>query len=118
MHSIGDLARRSGLPVRTIRFYSDAGVVPESARSPAGYRRYDHEAVTRLDLVRTLRELGLPLDTIRRLLAAQTSLTQVASTHVSMLDESSGSRQPSPPGSIRRRRLPPRPSASWWLPAR
>lgn len=87
MYSIGDLARRSGLPVRTIRFYSDAGIVPESARSPAGYRRYDHEAVSRLELVRTLRELGLPLDTIRRLLAAQESLTQVAGTHVSMLDE-------------------------------
>ena len=51
--------------MRTVRFYSDAGVVPESARTPAGYRRYDHEAVSRLDLVRTLRELGLPLDTVQ-----------------------------------------------------
>jgi DNA-binding transcriptional MerR regulator len=65
LFSIGDLARRTGLTVRTIHFYSDAGVVPESARTPAGYRRYDHEAVTRLDLVRTLRELGLPLDTVQ-----------------------------------------------------
>ena len=87
MYSIGDLARRSGLPVRTVRFYSEVGVVPESARSPSGYRRYDHEAVSRLDLVRTLRELGLPLETIRTLLASQTSLTQVANTHVSALDE-------------------------------
>lgn len=86
MFSIGDLARRTGLPVRTIRFYSEIGVVPESARSPAGYRRYDHEAVTRLDLVRTLRELGLPLETIRALLAAQTSMSQVAAAHVDKLD--------------------------------
>jgi DNA-binding transcriptional MerR regulator len=86
MFSIGDLARRTGLPVRTIRFYSEIGVVPESARNPAGYRRYDHEAVTRLDLVRTLRELGLPLETIRALLAAQTSLSQVAAAHVEKLD--------------------------------
>jgi DNA-binding transcriptional MerR regulator len=86
MFSIGDLARRTGLPVRTIRFYSEVGVVAESARTPAGYRRYDHEAVTRLDLVRTLRELGLPLETIRSLLAAQTSLTQVAAAHVEKLD--------------------------------
>lgn len=87
MYSIGDLARRSGLSTRTVRFYSDAGVVPESTRSPAGYRRYDQDAVARLDLVRTLRELGLPLDTIRSLLAAQTSLTEVARTHASLLDE-------------------------------
>ena len=86
MFSIGDLARRTGMPVRTIRFYSDAGVVPESARSSAGYRRYDQEAVTRLDLVRTLRELGLPLDTIRAVLAEQTSLSQVATAHVHQLD--------------------------------
>ena len=39
-----------------------------------GDRRYDQEALTRLDLVRTLHELGLPLDTIRVLLAEQTSL--------------------------------------------
>lgn len=87
MYSIGDLARRSGLSTRTVRFYSDAGVVPESTRSPAGYRRYDHDAIARLDLVRTLRELGLPLDTIRSLLAAQTSLSEVARTHASLVDE-------------------------------
>lgn len=87
MYSIGDLARRSGLPTRTVRFYSDCGIVPESARSHAGYRRYDDEAVARLDLVRTLRGLGLPLETIRSLLAAQTSLSEVARTHASLLDE-------------------------------
>ena len=54
-YSIGDLSRRSGLSVRTIRFYSDVGVVPASARSASGYRLYDVEAVARLDLVRTLR---------------------------------------------------------------
>lgn len=44
-YSIGDLARRSGLSVRTIRFYSDVGVVPVTARSASGYRLYDVEAV-------------------------------------------------------------------------
>jgi DNA-binding transcriptional MerR regulator len=86
MLSIGDLSQRTGLPVRTIRFYSDAGVVSESARSAAGYRLYDGEAVIRLDLVRTLRELGLPLDTIRAVLAERTSLNQVATAHVDTLE--------------------------------
>src|SRR5690349_399517 len=77
---------RTGLPVRTIRFYSDAGVVPETERTSAGYRLYDVEAVVRLDLVRTLRDLGLPLVTIRSLLAEQTSLSQVAATQVNALN--------------------------------
>ena len=47
--TIGELARRTGLSVRTIRFYSDAGVVPPSGRSPAGYRLYDTEALARLE---------------------------------------------------------------------
>jgi hypothetical protein len=37
---IGELATRTGLPVRTIRFYSDSGVVPPAGRTDAGYRLY------------------------------------------------------------------------------
>src|SRR5271165_5857139 len=39
--SIGELARRTGLPVRTIRFWSDAGVLPPAARAEGGRRLYD-----------------------------------------------------------------------------
>ena len=85
-YSIGDLSRRSGLSVRTIRFYSDVEVVSASARSASGYRLYDVEAVARLDLVRTLRDLGLPLESIRALLNAQTSLPEVAAAHLKVLD--------------------------------
>jgi DNA-binding transcriptional MerR regulator len=66
LYSIGDLARRTGLTVKAIRFYSDRGIVLPTDRSPAGYRLYDIDAVARLDLVRTLRELGLDLPTIRK----------------------------------------------------
>jgi len=55
LHSIGDLARRTGLAVRTIRFYSDGGIVAPAGRSRAGHRLYDAGAVARLDLVRTPR---------------------------------------------------------------
>jgi DNA-binding transcriptional MerR regulator len=64
LYSIGDLARRTGLSVRTIRFYSDRGVLPPTSRSPAGYRRYDLDALARPDLVRTLRDLGVDLAAI------------------------------------------------------
>jgi DNA-binding transcriptional MerR regulator len=85
-YSIGELAERTGLPVRTIRFYSDQGVVPATGRSAAGHRRYDVHGLARLDLVRTLRELGLPLSTIRAVLDDELSLPQVAAAHVQALD--------------------------------
>jgi DNA-binding transcriptional MerR regulator len=78
LYSIGDLARRTGLTVKTIRFYSDSGIVAPTSRSPAGYRRYDIDAVARLDLVRTLRGLGLDLATIRRVVDRELSLPEVA----------------------------------------
>ncbi|MFJ1456741.1 MerR family transcriptional regulator [Nocardia sp. N2S4-5] len=37
-YTIGQLARRTGLSARTIRFWSDAGIIPPTARSPGGYR--------------------------------------------------------------------------------
>ncbi|MGW4791078.1 MerR family transcriptional regulator [Nonomuraea sp. NPDC004297] len=83
--SIGDLARRTGLTVKTIRFYSDEGIVPPTRRSPAGYRLYDRAAAARLDLVRTLRDLGLDLPTIRRVVDRETSLPEVAAAHAEAL---------------------------------
>ena len=85
LYSIGDLARRTGLTVKTIRFYADHGIVPPTDRSPAGYRRYDIEAVARLDLVRTLRDLGLGLPTIRKVLDREVSLPEVAAAHAEAL---------------------------------
>ncbi|AYV32657.1 Mercuric resistance operon regulatory protein (plasmid) [Streptomyces sp. ADI95-16] len=79
LYSIGELSRRSGLPVKTIRFYSDLGIVPPTDRSPAGYRLYGLDALARLDLARTLRELGLDLATVRK-------VPQVVDAHADALD--------------------------------
>ncbi|MFB4304951.1 MerR family transcriptional regulator [Actinomadura sp. GTD37] len=86
MDTIGELARRTGLPVRTIRFYSDEGVVPPTCRTEAGYRLYDAEAAARLDLVRTLRDLGVDLGTIRRVLDREIGVGEVAAAHAEALD--------------------------------
>ncbi|WP_455361006.1 MerR family transcriptional regulator [Streptomyces sp. SYSU K21746] len=85
LYSIGELARRTGLTVKTIRFYSDRGIVAPTNRSPAGYRLYNIDAVARLDLVRTLRELGLDLPTIRKVLDRELSLPEVAAAHAEAL---------------------------------
>ncbi|MFE5585861.1 MerR family transcriptional regulator [Kitasatospora sp. NPDC056531] len=86
LYSIGDLARRTGLTVKTIRFYADTGLVPPADRTPAGYRRYDVRALARLDLVRTLRELGLDLPAIRRVLEREAPLHEVAAAHAEALE--------------------------------
>jgi len=83
--NIGELARRTGLSVKTIRYYSDEGLVPEATRTAAGYRRYDAGALARLEFVRTLRDLGLDLATIRRILDQRADLRAVASAHADVL---------------------------------
>ncbi|MFC4533826.1 MerR family transcriptional regulator [Sphaerisporangium dianthi] len=86
VYTIGDLARRTGLTVKAIRFYSDRGIVPPTGRSPAGYRLYGIDAAARLDLVRTLRDLGLDLATIRRVVDREISLPEVAAAHAAALE--------------------------------
>lgn len=83
--SIGELARRTGLTVKAIRFYSDRGIVPPTGRSPAGYRLYGADALARLDLVRTLRDLGVGLADIRKVVARELSLSEVAAAHADAL---------------------------------
>ncbi|MFG2375569.1 MerR family transcriptional regulator [Streptomyces sp. NPDC048504] len=84
--TIGELARSTGLTVRTIRYWSDEGVLTPVTRSAGGYRLYDAECVARLELIRTLRELGLGLDAVRKVLAGETTVAEVAAAHVVALD--------------------------------
>lgn len=84
-YSIGDLARRTGLPVKTIRFWSDRGIVPPTDRGPTGHRRYDADALARLELVRTLRELGVDLPSVRRVVEREVALPEVAAAHADAL---------------------------------
>jgi DNA-binding transcriptional MerR regulator len=84
-YSIGQLARLSGLPVKTIRFYSDAGLLPPSARTDAGHRRYDEADLARLQLIRSLRELDVDLPAIRRVFEARSGLAELLATHAAAL---------------------------------
>jgi DNA-binding transcriptional MerR regulator len=66
--SIGELAARAGVSVKTVRFYSDEGLLPEADRSSGGHRRYAPEALDRLAMIRSLRGLEVPLPEVARLL--------------------------------------------------
>lgn len=84
--TIGELAGLADLPVKTVRFWSDQGLVPPAGRTPSGYRLYGPEALMRLDLVRTLRDLGIGLATIRRVLSHEATIREVAAAHAAALD--------------------------------
>ncbi|HWD80937.1 MAG TPA: MerR family transcriptional regulator [Kribbella sp.] len=79
-HSIGALARLGGVSVKTVRHYSELGLLA-SYRTSAGHRRYDESAVARLRLIRTLRALDLDLPTISAVLRDERTLAEVAATH-------------------------------------
>ncbi|HEU5420319.1 MAG TPA: MerR family transcriptional regulator [Streptosporangiaceae bacterium] len=69
--SIGDFSRMTHLSVKALRHYHDVGVLEPADIDPAtGYRHYDTSQVTTAQVVRRLRDLGMPLDQVRAVLAA------------------------------------------------
>ncbi|MGI5163239.1 MerR family transcriptional regulator [Spirillospora sp. CA-253888] len=82
---IGDLAALAGVPVRTVRFYCDEGLLPVR-RSTGGHRRFDPSAVDRLRLVRRLRTLGLGLPAIAAVLTEERSLAEAVAAERAALD--------------------------------
>lgn len=85
--TIGQVSRRTGLPVRNIRYWSDIGVAPPAGRTGEGRRRlYDAASLARLELVRSLRELGFGLDEVRRVLERKVTVADVAAAQVAAID--------------------------------
>ena len=66
--NISDAAKKSELPVKTIRYYADIGLVKETGRTATGYRTYDETAVKRLIFVRRSREFGFSISQTEELL--------------------------------------------------
>ncbi|MFV2172212.1 MerR family transcriptional regulator [Actinomadura sp. LOL_011] len=83
--AIGDLSALTGVPVRTIRFYCDEGILAP-VRSAGGHRRFDAAAADRLRLVRRLRGLGLGLPAITAVLIGDRSLDEAVAAERSALD--------------------------------
>lgn len=71
---IGEVAGRTELSLRTIRYYEESGLVVPSARSQGGFRLYTEADVQRLMVVRRMKPLGFTLDQMRELLEATDSL--------------------------------------------
>ncbi|MCA8869827.1 MAG: helix-turn-helix domain-containing protein [Rhodobacteraceae bacterium] len=67
MFSIGEMARRTGVRIPTIRYYEGMGLISPPERSSGNQRRYDWAALARLSFIRHARDLGLSIQAIRDL---------------------------------------------------
>jgi len=65
---IGEVARRTGLPVKTIRYYCDEGLLQPRARSEAGYRLFDDENLAELTIIRSLRAIDVSIPELAKIL--------------------------------------------------
>ena len=70
---IGEVAARSGLTVKTIRFYCDEGLIQPTSRSDGGFRLFNPEALNDLAFIRTLRGLDIPLHDVMKILESRRS---------------------------------------------
>jgi len=64
----GELAKRTGCNLETIRYYEKIGLMPEPSRSTNGYREYDQIHVKRLQFIMRGRELGFTMEDLKSLL--------------------------------------------------
>ncbi len=67
--TIGQLAKRAGVNIETIRYYERRGLIPKPSRRESGYRQYTWETVTRIQFIKRAKELGFSLREILELLS-------------------------------------------------
>ncbi|WP_099864923.1 MerR family transcriptional regulator [Pararhizobium haloflavum] len=68
MFSIGDLSRRTGVKIPTIRYYEQMGLLDPPDRSEGNQRRYSRDGLQRLSFIRHARDLGFNIEAIRELI--------------------------------------------------
>ena len=68
-HTIGALGKLTGVNIETIRYYERIGLLPGAARTSSNYRVYSDTHVRRLTFIRKARDLGFPIEMVRRMLA-------------------------------------------------
>jgi MerR family mercuric resistance operon transcriptional regulator len=79
--TIGQLAKRAGVNLETIRYYERRSLLPDPSRRASGYRQYSLDAVARIRFIKRAQELGFSLTQIGELLSlrvdAQTACHEV-----------------------------------------
>ena len=65
---IGEISRRTGVNIETIRYYERICILPKPDRTAGGNRQYNHDQLKRLSFIKSSRELGFSIGEIRELL--------------------------------------------------
>lgn len=66
--TVGELANETGLTTKTIRFYEEIGLIKQAPRADNGYRSYPTSMIEELRVIKTVRDLGLPIPEIKKLM--------------------------------------------------
>lgn len=90
---IGEVAQAVGTTTKTLRFYEQAGLLPATERTTAGYRDFGEEVLGRLDFIRRGQAAGLTLAQIRQVLQIRDGgrapcwhVTDLLATHLEDID--------------------------------
>jgi MerR family transcriptional regulator, thiopeptide resistance regulator len=85
---VGDLAKQTGVSVRTLHYYDEIGLLSPSHRTEAGYRLYSEDDIIRLQQIVSLRQIGFSLEQIRECFEqSEFSPHHVVQLHLSQLKE-------------------------------
>lgn len=66
---IGELAQASGVPVKTLRYWEQVGVLDAPSRTPSGYREYSHSVADQIQFIRSAQAVGLSLEQIKGIMS-------------------------------------------------
>ncbi|MCF6736722.1 MerR family transcriptional regulator [Blastococcus sp. KM273129] len=83
---IGQVAERTGLSLRTIRWYEEEGLVVPTSRTDGGFRLYSDADVARLELIKRMKPLGFALEEMRELLGLLADLDSGTGDRAQLLD--------------------------------
>jgi len=92
--NIGEAAKRARLPVKTVRYYAEIGLVSPNGRSAGGYREYDDVAIRKLQFIARSRSFGFGIPACRELLSLfedrtreSADVKRIATERIAELDE-------------------------------
>ena len=71
MKTVKEISKLTGVSIRALRYYDEIGLLNPTERSKAGYRLYDEKSLEKLNAILFLRELDMPLDTIKEVINSQ-----------------------------------------------
>ncbi|MBT1159951.1 MerR family transcriptional regulator [Aminobacter anthyllidis] len=86
IYSIGEVSKLSGISVRKLRFYSDKGLLPPTTRAASGYRMYSAADLERLGLILALRDAGVSLTEIGKILSNRLAISAVLELRLKALE--------------------------------